>query len=422
MAPRKKKVEEPRVDGWTSSLLGFGSTRDRMKSFQFTAGYVPSYNELENLYVSNPIAAKVVDTLANDATREIIEITNDQEQADWFYQELDRLDVSKHFNQAIKWARLFGGAAILIDIEGQELSEPIDLRSTATVKRLLTIEKQYISVPYIEMYRDPEYYLFGGEQIHPSRLLIFNGVVSTENSRIKESGFGTSLLSRCWDALLNYDLVHNACANIATRFAVGNYKIAGLNELLAQSNDTQVIRKLTAIEDGVSLLNARAMDAQDDFTTETISTNGLDALIMAAERRVCAAANMPHTLIFGESPGASLGEAGKSQKHDWYDQVSSYQETQLRGHWLRVLEAIGAQDNQDAPPFEFCSLWQTSELEEVQIRKAQAEVDQIYLTLGVLSAEEIRNSRFSPGGYSTETSLSNTWEELESEENAEDQT
>ncbi len=430
MPPRKKSQSAPpadsettkRADGWTSSLLGFGTSRDRMKSFSFSANYRPSDPELEELYTSNPIAAKIVDTLADDATREAIEIKGDQEQADWYYQELDRLNANRAFNQAIKWARLYGGAAILIDIEGQDPSEPVDLSSSARVARLVVIEKSDLSVEYVEKYKPVEYYLFGGVRIHASRLLVLTGPIATETARQKNAGFGDSELFRAWDALLNYDMVHNSCANIATRFAVGNYKLAGLNQMLLQGDDAAVIRKLTAIEDGISILNSRAMDAEDDFNTETVSVSGIDQLLMAAERRVCAAANMPHTLVFGESPGASLGEAGKSQKHDWYDRVKAYQETQLRGHWSRLLDLIAAQENEDRPEFEFCSLWQMSELEEVEIRERQAKVDQIYLTFGVVAPNEIRDSRYTPGGYSTETILSEDWETPESEEDAEDQT
>jgi len=216
--------------------------------------------------------------------------------------------------------------------------------------------------------------------------------------------------------------VHNSFANISTRLAVGNYYIDGLNAWLLQGDDQAIIRKLTLVEDGVSMLNARAMDSADKFETESISVTGIDQLLEAAERRVCAAGNMPHTLVFGDSPGASLGESGKSQKHDWYDKVKAYQETQLRSHWCRLLAAIAAQEPQEPPAFEFCSLWQMSDLEKVEIREKQAKVDQLYITLGVLAPSEVRESRFTDGGYSTETILSAEWDDLESEEDAEDQT
>lgn len=425
MAIKKTKAKtEPtqRADGWTSSLLGFGTSRDRMSSFAFTRSYQPSPSELENLYLSNPIAAKIIDTIANDSTREAIEISGDQDQADWYYQEIDRLNANRAFNTAIKWEGLYGGSAILFDIEGQDLSEPLDLTGTARLNRLVVIERSDLSVLSVEKYKPIEYYYFGGELVHASRLLIFAGVAPTETARQANSGFGFSKLNRCWDALLNYDMVHNSCANIATRFAVGNYKMAGLNDLLLQGNDELIIKKLTAIENGISIVNGRAMDAADEYYTESVSVSGLDQLVMAAERRVCSAANMPHTLVFGDSPGASLGESGQSQKHDWYDFVKSYQETQLRGHWSRLLDVIAAQEPQEPPAFEFCSLWQMTDLEEVEIRERQSKVDQAYITLGVLAPNEVRESRFTMGGYSTETVLSAEWEDLDSEEDAEDQT
>ena len=63
-----------------------------------------------------------------------------------------------------------------------------------------------------------------------------------------------------------------------------------------------------------------------------------------------------------------------------------------------------------------------TDLEEVEIRERQAKVDLAMIQAGVLAPNEVRESRYTPGGYSTETVLSAEWEDLESEEDAEDQT
>lgn len=54
---------------------------------------------------------------------------------------------------------------------------------------------------------------------------------------------------------------------------------------------------------------------------------------------------------------------------------------------------------------EFPSIFTETEAERVQVRTAQAQVDQIYINLGVLAPTEVRSSRFNGPEYSTSTEL-----------------
>ena len=55
--------------------------------------------------------------------------------------------------------------------------------------------------------------------------------------------------------------------------------------------------------------------------------------------------------------------------------------------------------------FKFNSLWIETDKEVTTARKMQAQVDEIYKEIGVLSAEEIANNRFKPDGYSFDTHI-----------------
>ncbi|MHC4649101.1 MAG: hypothetical protein ACYTBJ_26925 [Planctomycetota bacterium] len=58
------------------------------------------------------------------------------------------------------------------------------------------------------------------------------------------------------------------------------------------------------------------------------------------------------------------------------------------------------------PRIEFNPVWEPTPTELLEMKKKQAETDKTYIDTGVLTAEEVRESRFE-NGYSFETQLQN---------------
>jgi hypothetical protein len=127
--------------------------------------------------------------------------------------------------------------------------------------------------------------------------------------------------------------------------------------------------------------------------------------------RICAAARMPVTKLFGQSP-SGLNATAEGDLAFWYDRVSGQQDADLRKQleylikllWLAKDGPTGGVEPKSWS-LDFESLWQLSQDEETAARKTQAETDAVYIDTGVLTPDEVAMSRFGGDRYSFETSL-----------------
>lgn len=102
--------------------LGAGSQHDQSTyGFDFLSR---DHLKLEAMYRSSWIVGQVVDVVAEDMTREGINIRglDDPEDANKIQQKLDDLEIWNELTNTIKWGRLYGGAIAVMLIDGQDVS------------------------------------------------------------------------------------------------------------------------------------------------------------------------------------------------------------------------------------------------------------------------------------------------------------
>lgn len=419
-----------RTDGWINVLTGLGlANRDKRTGGTYGQATVLDRATLEEMYRGDSLAAKVVDLLPHDMVREWIEVKVDSRPDDGqaVMQALDDLDAQTHIEEALSWARLYGGAVIVLGVnDGQPFDKPLNLNTIQEVTFLNVLdrwqihpEKRYTDAT-VAKYGKPELYrlqpLMGGADagklIHETRLIRFDGVKLPDRLRELNHGWGDTVLNRLFNALRGYHQAHDSIGTILADFTQAVYKLKNLAQLLSQNQDQDVIKRMQIIELTRSIARAIVLDEDESWDRQTTSVAGLPDLVDRTERRLVAETNMPHTLLLGESPGASLGEGGRSENQDWYDHVAS-QQTAILLKPLRYLVEVIMRAKRGPlrgrlPKtwgLEFRSLWQLDEKEQAEIRKTQSETDTNYINGGVLSAEEVAISRFGGDGYSTDTVL-----------------
>ncbi len=136
-----------RADGYLSAVAGSSSIVNRSTGFgipgidggsanQATALNVRSDAQLVYLYLGCGLAARIIDKPADDAMARGFEVEGDD--ADNTIEgECERLNVCQRVADAIRWARLFGGSAILIVADdGGTLEDPLNESRLASVREL----------------------------------------------------------------------------------------------------------------------------------------------------------------------------------------------------------------------------------------------------------------------------------------------
>ena len=159
---------------------------------------------------------------------------------------------------------------------------------------------------------------------------------------------------------------------------------------------------------------ALAIIADDEDLFKVSSpTSGIGELLDFVWDYLAGAARMPKTVLKGQEGGTVTG--AQYDVMNYYSRITAMQENQLRPHLeylVRLLmwakDECGGRIDPDAIEWsiEFNPLWNVDSKTDAEIRKLTAESDAIYIANGVVSPEEVNETRFGRFGV-TETSKFN---------------
>src|SRR5690606_31523474 len=227
-APAKVTVlPSMNLDGWSNIITGLGRQLYDKAASAVVSFYAMQEMDAENLYAADDNAAKIVDKLPEEAVRKWITLeVGDADLAATIEDYVDQKNIPAHVEHAWKWGRLYGGAAILINVDdGMEMRKPLNLRSIRKVLGF-TVLSRWELVPQRRdtdiaspTFGEPLTYTLTPrrgtgmrsafhEEIHRSRLVIFDGVPLPMRLEQHNHGWGDSVLTRPKDAIRNYAASH----------------------------------------------------------------------------------------------------------------------------------------------------------------------------------------------------------------------
>lgn len=442
MASQLKPKVKIRTDGWENTITGLGRARDKRTATSILAPTIQgSRDEFDHFYHSDHTAHKIARLPAREMTREWITLQVDDSVDDTgdnkmllakqVMQALDDLSAKAMVFEALLWARVHGGACIFMGVNDgvDDLAEPLDMENLRSLDFLLVFDRWELQPEEWETsmqsadFGMPSIYRLipqtasaamtvPNQPIHASRLIRFDGVVTSRYQQSLNSGWAQSVYTAMRETLQDYGISWHGVAHLLADFAQAIFKMRGLAEAMLAQEENVVIDRMTAMDLCRSVARAIPIDAEsEDFTRIATPMSGLPETIDRLMLRVAEAAEMPATLLFGQSP-AGLNATGESDIRLFYDGIAAQQESMLRPRIDRLLDVLFA--SKEGPTrgkqpenwsYTFNPLWQETDKERAETRKTQAEADDIYLANGVLDPSEVAMSRFGGDAYSTETVL-----------------
>lgn len=361
--------------------------------------------QLENIYRGSWIGGKVIDDYAQDMVRAgiVIQSPDDPDQITELQRYMRSLGIWQGLEDCIKWARLYGGAAGVLQIDGQDLSTPLRIEtvSKGQFKGIAVYDRWQLAADLTRLIQEgqdiglPEYYkiITGwrgqkanafGQEIHHSRVLRFIGIkLPFFQAQIMEM-WGESVIERLFDRLMAYDTATSGTANLIQRAHLRQVGVKGLRDILAAGGKAeenlvtmfQYVRQLQTSE-GLTLL-----DSEDQMTYNSYTFSGLDSVLLQFGQQISGACGIPLVRLFGQSP-AGLSSTGDADIRNYYDTINANQESNLRSPIDKVL-AVSYQSKYGKPrpvnmDFEFAPLWQMSFSERVGMAKTATEAVDIAL-------------------------------------------
>jgi len=439
--PKRRPITQSRVDGWFNALSGHG-TREHSKSansdFQIL---ILDDESARDLWRQDDIAARIVETIPAEAFRRGFKLNmEDKEAAEEVMAIVEEQKLVDFFIKALEFERAYGGSAIYPVInDGQaDLSQPLNLDRIPTIESALVFEARELQPS--KWYGDltqpkfglPEVYQLTAytegtaappsEQIHESRLVIFPGIRVSRTQTSQRTSWGDSVLSRVVTVLRDFNISWSSAAELLNDFAQAVFKIKGLAELIASDKDDVIKARIRAVQLSRSSIRATMMDAEEEFERKQTPISGMPELLDRFSTRLAAAADMPVTLLMGQSP-AGLNATGESDIRFFYDRVAAVQAKKIKSQLERCIQLIfrakdGPTKGQepDTWSIEFNPLWSPTEKEVADTRKVVADTDAIYIANQVVSPEEVRVARYGGDEYSADLHIDiKETEELEKE-------
>jgi phage-related protein (TIGR01555 family) len=414
-----------RIDSWLNLVTGVGGTSGKVGAFDFTARARLPDETLQALYEQDGYAARIIDCVPDEATRQGLLVKTGDEGLDARIAEaLEALVAQEKLTEAWAWGRLYGGGAVFIGADdGQDPREPLRLGAVRGVKFLTVLERRdlfperWVTDPLDAHFGDVETYRLvragggGGTDnrvVHRSRLLRFFGARVSPRRRSTLEGWGASELQRVYDKLQQFNATFAAVGELLQDGSQGVFKVQDLYGLMAEDKQGVLKQRLELLDMSKSVARSILVDAESEEyqRVESGAMSGYPDTIDRFALLLAGAAGIPVTILLGQAP-AGLNATGDSDIRWFYDRVRTQQANVLKPRVLKLarllVAAEGAQGAQVA--VDFPPLWQETPAERADRRSKVATTDVQYIQAGVITAEEVAVSRFGPDGWSDETTV-----------------
>ncbi len=338
---------------------------------------------LTYLYKTFGILAKIVDIPVDDAYKDggfdLDADTIDENEINEL-EKVIRKDIDE-IKTARKWARLFGGGALVALNDTDDLSQPLDLNE------LEGKELEFIAVDRWQMvYSEGNINLPNGTwgliqyqksnannmtNIHPSRVFALKGKKAPFLISQQVQGWGISVYEQIFQDMAQFFKARNVLFELLDEAKTDVLKLETLSTALSSQNGERALQKMVdMIARNKNYKSQITLSKNDEYEQKQIAFSGISEILKEIRIMMSGSANMPVNKIWGE--GVTGFGSGEDSLENYNSQIQNEIRTpddtmiewvlklrcyQLFGHevkdlvktWknLRVLSAIDEQNIAD---------------------------------------------------------------------------
>lgn len=384
------------MDAFSNPLfhLGYGSQSPLEATEYPLTRMTDNYALLNSLYRDNWVVQNVVGLMVDDMLREWYKLrgTISPEYQD----ELARVErvtqIRARLNEGLRWGRLYGGAAGLIMIDGQnDLSKPLDLEMIypGSFKGLYILDRWQGISPNIRLVFEggeevPESYsVVDGSgntvaTVHHSWVIRFTGRELPRIERQAELYWGESEVEALYKDVVAHDNVSANMAALTFQANINTQEVQNLEQLFSLGS-TEQQRRFWSTMQAMSVVRSnfgiQLINKGDAVHNTQYTFAGLQEVYESMCLNLCGASHYPMTKLFGRSP-AGMNATGQSDLQNYYDYVDSQREAKLRPALERLLPVMAMSAWGAVPDnlqIDFPPLWTPTAKEVAEIAKGKAE-------------------------------------------------
>lgn len=384
----RRAAQKQTQDSFQNFALGLGiGTNNATSANRY--GYNPKTRErteLEWMHRGSWVAGVAVDCIADDMTREGVELTGqlDPDQVQEIEERAVTLKIWTRINQTIKWARLYGGAICVLLTDGADYSKPFRIETVGPdqFKGLLVLDRWMVDPSLEDLVTEigpdlgsPKYYTvqsmapaLRGQKIHYSRCLRILGDELPYWQAMSENLWGASVLERPFNIVSSFDASTAGASQLVHKSYLRYFKVDKYRDILGGIGGAPAFKglmemvqqmRMFASQEGITLI-----DAKDDMVTAQASTfSGIAEVLLQLAEQISGALQIPLVRLLGQSP-AGLNSSGDSELKTYYDGIRQRQVLHLLVMMTKIYRCIAQSlriDVADGFGVSFRPLWQMDE-------------------------------------------------------------
>lgn len=395
--------EAPGVGDWAQQSLG---------SYLGIYGYFPGFPQLA-IQSQIPEIRRMVEIIATESVRKFIKLhASGKDKADkirLIEADMKKFRVRDCYRRMLEGDGYMGRGHLLVDLGAEtdaELATPIgdgsDAASKAKVvkgklKGFKVVEAMWAypsgynsSDPLADDWYKPAHWIVQGKRVHRTRLLTFVGREVPDLLKPAYSFGGISLSQQVKPTVDNWLRTRQSVSDLVNAFSVMVLKTNMGNTLGVA--DASVLDRAELFNDirdnrGLMILNKDT----EEFMNVSAQIAGLSDLQAQSQEHMAALPGIPLVKFFGLQP-KGLNASSDGEMRSFFDWIASYNE-----HGRPILEAIvnfiqlnrfGEVDSEITIEFE--PLWSMSDKELAEVRKIEADTDQVLVDTQAISPAEVR--------------------------------
>lgn len=229
-----------------------------------------------------------------------------------------------------KWARLFGGAGLVINTD-QQYNKELNVEAIGEDSPLefMAADRWELILSQVNLFDDTvetpfNYY---GLPLHRSRVVMMIWGEAPSYIRLRLQGWGMSILEESIRAVNTYLKFEKLLFELLDEAKIDVYKIDGFNTSLASPKGMQLIQQRILLANQLkNFQSAIVMDLKDEYDQKTLAGifAGMAEIYDQLRTTLCAYLKFPRSKLFGES-AAGFG-SGKDSLDNYNSTVGGVRE------------------------------------------------------------------------------------------------
>lgn len=298
------------------------------------------------LYKTFGILGKVVDIPVDDAYKyngfELNADSVDENEIKELFDTVVREKDIENLKTARKWARLFGGGALIIN-DGTEYSKPINYKSLkGKFVEFIPVDRWQLQ------YSEANINIRGGiwsvvnynkveteTNVHDSRVILIKGKVAPYLVQQRVQGWGVSVYEQIFQDMSQFFKARNVLFELLDEAKTDVIKLATMQAALSSAGGRQALQLMVdTIAQNKNYKSQITLSKDDDYEQKQISFSGFEGILKEIRIMMAGSANMPVNKLWGE------GVTGFGSGEDSLENYNSQIENEIRTPDLSTIYEI----------------------------------------------------------------------------------